>query len=234
MCFTSLSDSGHVWWEKWGWEGRPLLGGHEYTPHKRMLGSWLQPWQVWAHAYLISIDEPTGKTANQSHLRNRIKTKGSTQTVNWELCSLLLFKEVLCTGVPPSNRKVWVKAKEWHGSLTTLPSIISNFNLTSNLSLRDYCKLNVEVANFWSRRVLISDSNWPDTKGKPPNVGGLFLDCVQAGLMMVLRLEVSGKKHEGANESCSLFQNLLPKTSICVIKIKSAITERHWQAAPYI
>lgn len=96
------------------------------------------------------------------------------------LCSLLIFKEVLCTGVPPSNRKVWVRTKEWHGSLTTLPSIISNFNLTSNLSLRDYCKLSVEVANFWSRRVLISDSNWPDTKGKPQNVGGLFLDCVQA------------------------------------------------------
>lgn len=164
MCLTSLSDSGHVWWEKWGWEGKPLLGGHEYTPHKWMLGSWLQPWHVCAHAHLISIDEPTGKTTNQSYPRSRTETKGSAQTANLELCSLPILKEVLCTGVPPSNRKVWVRTKEWHGSLTTLPSIISNFNLTSNLSLRDYCKLNVVVANFWSLRVLISDSNWDRTQ----------------------------------------------------------------------
>lgn len=41
----------------------------------------------------------------------------------------------------------------------------------------------------------------------------------------VLSLEVSGKKRESVNESCPLFQNLLLKTSICIIKIKSAITD---------
>lgn len=206
MCFTSLSDSGHVWWEKWGWEGKPLLGGHDYTPHKWMLGSWLQPWQVWAHAHLISIDEPTREMTNQSYLRSRTETKGSTRMANLEFCSLPVLKEILCTGVPPSNRKVWVRTQEWHGSLTTLPSIISNFNLTSNLSLRDYCKLNIEVAKFWSLRVLISDSNWPDTKGKPKTVGGLFLSCVPAGLMMVFCLEVSGKKHEGEMKAVLSFK----------------------------
>lgn len=114
-------------------------------------GCWdhgFNPGTFCSHAHLISIDEPTGKTTNQSYPRSRTETKGSAQTANLELCSLPILKEVLCTGVPPSNRKVWVRTKEWHGSLTTLPSIISNFNLTSNLSLRDYCKLNVVVANF--------------------------------------------------------------------------------------